>query len=167
MDYIVRLATKNDIKELAILKQKVWDETYRGIYPDFNIDNFDYEKAEKRFLKIINNSNMVLYVVLINNVIVGYMSCGNPVRKYANYEQELSLLYLVKEYQKKGIGSKLFNLAYDKIKESGYHNFLVSCNKYNNGAREFYEKMGGKLIFEDEDSNLKMYVQAKYHFDIK
>lgn len=32
MDYKIRIATKDDVKNLAVLKQRVWSETYRGIY---------------------------------------------------------------------------------------------------------------------------------------
>ncbi len=63
MDYEIRLANQNDIKNLAKLKQKTWGETYRGIYADDIIDNFDYEKAEKSFQSIIENENISLYVV--------------------------------------------------------------------------------------------------------
>lgn len=62
MDYIIRLATNEDIKNLAVLKQKVWSETYRGIYNDEIIDNFDYEKAEESFRNIINNDKISFYV---------------------------------------------------------------------------------------------------------
>ena len=44
MEYRIRKATKNDVEELSRLKQIMWMQTYRGIYSDDVIDNFDYEK---------------------------------------------------------------------------------------------------------------------------
>ena len=41
MDYIIRLATKEDCEGLAKLKRIVWESTYRGIYPDFKLDNYN------------------------------------------------------------------------------------------------------------------------------
>ena len=41
MEYIIRLATEKDCVELSRLKQHVWNETYRGIYSDEKIDNYD------------------------------------------------------------------------------------------------------------------------------
>lgn len=49
------------------------------------------------------------------------MDCGVPYRPYKDYQQEMGLLYLLKEYQRKGIGKRLFNIAANKIKESGYN----------------------------------------------
>lgn len=167
MDYKIRIATKNDIKNLAVLKQRLWSETFRGIYSDDLIDKFDYEKEEENFLNIINNDNISLYVVESNKELVGYMDVGVPIRGFDNYEQEIGLLYLRKDFQRRGIGKELFNLGYSEIKNKNYNRFFISCNKYNTNARKFYEKMGGKLIAEDEDNDNKRIVQVKYHYDIK
>lgn len=167
MQYQIRLATIDDAQSLAILKQQVWDETYRGIYDDDIIDNFDYENNEKKFKNIIEDPHIYLYVVESSNRLVGYMSAGIPLHEYADYKQEIGLLYLKKEFQKLGIGRKLFDIGYNIIKENGYNCFFISCNKYNTNARKFYEKMGGKLIYEDEEIGNKRYIQAKYHYDIK
>lgn len=166
MEYKIRLATIKDIKNLAILKQRVWSETYRGIYRDDKIDNFDYANAEKKFEKIINDNRISLYVVEIKNELIGYMDVGFPYRQYKNYKQEIGLLYIRKDFQKNGIGRKLFNIGYNEIKNNGYNEFFISCNKYNTNARKFYEKMGGKLVEIDEDNEDKRIVQVKYHFDI-
>lgn len=141
MNYKIRIATKEDIKKLAILRQKVWDETYRGIYSDDIIDNYDYEEAKKYFQSMINNNKVLLYVVESYNELVGYMDVGTPIISFDNYEQEIGLLYLKKDFQNKGIGRELFNLGYNEIKNKGYTRFFISCNKYNTNARKFYEKM--------------------------
>ncbi len=167
MDYKIRIATKGDVKNLAVLKQRVWSETYRGIYSNDLIDKFDYKKAEENFLNIINNDNISLYIVEGNKELVGYMDVGVPSREFDNYEQEIGLLYLRKDFQRKGIGRELFNLGYNEIKNKNYNRFFISCNKYNTNARIFYEKMGGRLIAEDEDNDNKRIVQVKYHYDIK
>lgn len=167
MEYNIRKATKDDVKNLSILKQKVWDETYRGIYSDDIIDNFDYEKSEENFKSIINNKKISFYVVEMNEELVGYMDVGVPIRKFDNYEQEIGLLYLRKDFQKMGIGKELFALGYNEIKNNGYNKFFISCNKYNTNARKFYEKMGGQLVAEDNDNENKRIVQVKYHYDVK
>lgn len=95
------------------------------------------------------------------------MEVGTPIRKFNHYEQEIGLLYLRKSFQKRGIGRELFTLGYNEIKRKGYRQFFISCNKYNMNARKFYEKMGGKLIEEEEDKDDKRFVQVKYHYDIK
>ena len=166
MNYIIRLANKNDCQELSNLKHIVWEETYRGIYSDNKIDNFDYEKNKEKFLNMILNQNIELYVVEVNGKLIGYMDCGRPYRPYKNYEQEIGLLYLLKEYQRKGIGKKLFNIAYNRIKENGYNEFFICCNKYNS-AKEFYKKMGGIIDKIDNDNVDKSIPQIYFIYYIK
>lgn len=167
MEYKIRSAMKRDARNLAILKQKVWNETYRGIYNDDIIDHFAYEECEENFLELIEHHGISLYVVENNNELVGFMEVGVPIRKFGTYEQEIGLLYLTKKFQKKGIGRELFLLGYNEIKKKGYDKFFISCNKYNTNTRRFYEKMGGKLIVVDEDNVNKRIVQVKYHYDIQ
>ena len=166
MNYIIRLAIVNDCDKLSTLKQQVWNETYRGIYSDKKIDDFDYKKNSEKFLNNINNPNINLYVVEDNKKIVGYMSCGIPYRPYKDYKQEIGLLYLLKEYQKKGIGRELFNIAVNKIKENGYNKFFVCCNKYNINAQEFYKKMGGVIEKVDEDNSDKSIPQVTFIYKL-
>ena len=167
MKYQIRLATKKDCEELSKLKQRVWNTTYRGIYSDDKIDNFDYSKNATKFLNIIEDSDVELYVVEDNHKLIGYMDCGKPFRPYKNYEQEIGLLYILKEYQGQGIGKALFNLAYDRIKAKGYQEFFISCNKYNFSAQEFYKKMGGIIDAVDADQEDKSASQVKFIYMIK
>ena len=166
MNYIIRLATEKDCDELSRLKQQVWNETYRGIYSDEKIDNFDYKKNSEKFLNIINNNDIYLYVVEGNGRLVGYMDYGTPYRTYKKFKQEIGLLYLLKDYQGKGIGKELFNIASKKIKENGYSEFFVCCNKYNTNAQEFYKRMGGDIDSIDEDNNDKSIPQVIFLYKI-
>lgn len=165
-DYNIRLATENDCYELSKLKHEVWNTTYRGIYPDEKIDNFDFGKNKNKFVEIINNPEIELYVVEHNGKLVGYMDYGTPHRPFENYNQEIGLLYLSKDCQGAGLGRKLFNIAYDKIKEKGYKEFFISCNKYNYPSQKFYKKMGGKIIHIDEDNEDRSIPQVKFLYKI-
>lgn len=120
MHYYIRLANENDCDELSRLKREVWKTTYRGIYPNEKINNFDYEKNKKTFIKIVNNPNIDLYVVEADGKIIGYIDFGIPVRPFQDYKQEIWLLYILKEYQGKGIGKRLFNIAYENIKKMDF-----------------------------------------------
>lgn len=167
MEYNIRYAQLNDCKNLAIVKRQVWETTYRGIYPDEKLDNYDYKEHEEKFIRIVNNKNVEIFVVEIDNKIIGYMECGIPIRSFLNYKYEIGLLYLLKEYQSYGIGKRLFKLGYERIKKKAkIKEFFISCNKYNTNAQKFYEKMGGKVVHIDEDNLDKSIPQVKYHYNI-
>ncbi len=166
MNYIIRTATEEDAYELSKLKLKIWNQVYIDIYPKYKFDNYDIDKNRDKFITIMNNPNINLLVVEVDNKIIGYMSYGEPYRKYKDYKQEIGLLYLDQEYPKIGLGTKLFNIAYEAIMKE-YDEFFISCNKYNYNARKFYEKMGGILIHEDDDNEDKSLVQVKYLYGKK
>ena len=41
---IIRNARRDECRELAKIKGEVWNTTYRGIYADTALDNYDVEK---------------------------------------------------------------------------------------------------------------------------
>ena len=63
-------------------------------------------------------------------------------------------------------GKRLFLVANDSFKKDGYNNFFINCNKYNESAQRFYEKMGGKVVVVDEDCLDKSEAQIHYHYDV-
>ena len=51
-----RLARINDSYDLSYLKKEVWETTYRGIYDDEVIDNYDYAQKVTKEMKIAWNA---------------------------------------------------------------------------------------------------------------
>ena len=41
-------AAKEDVPEIIALRHQIWGTTYRGIYPDDMIDNFDWAWHQER-----------------------------------------------------------------------------------------------------------------------
>ena len=162
----IREATIKDCYEIAVVKSIVWNTTYRGIYPDAMLDNYDIKRNRETFEKIVANPNISLFIAEDNEKIIGFMDCGEPYRPFQNYKQEIGLLYVLKEYQNQGIGRELFLLGKKTIRKNGYSEFFISCNKYNQNAIEFYKKMGGKVIHIDEDNEDKSIAQIKFHYQI-
>ena len=143
-------AIPEDCLELAILKGQVWNTTYQGIYPEEKLSGYDVAKNERIFQNIVSNPDIELYVATDNTKIVGLMTCGKPYRPFMDFEQEIALLYILKEYQRQGIGKAFFELAKKQVKENGYDKFFLSVNSRNFDAQKFYEAMGGTVVFEDE-----------------
>lgn len=160
----IRIATDEDCRSLAILKRMVWETTYRGIYPDEKLDKYDIDLNENKFKNMIKQKSQKLFVVLNGSEIIGYMSCGKIMRAFDKYTHDIGLLYLTKEYQGKGIGLDLFQFAKNELKNQGVTEFIVSCNKYNLPAQQFYKKMGGKIIKIEEDNEDKSIPQVKFQF---
>lgn len=153
-----RKAVLEDCLDLAILKGQVWNTTYKGIYSEEKLSGYDIAKNESIFQNIVNNPDIELFVALDNQKIVGLMTCGKPYRPFMDFQQEISLLYILKEYQRQGIGKTFFELAKKQVKENGYTEFFLAVNSKNFGAQKFYESMGGTVVFEDETQIKFQYV---------
>ena len=148
---IYRKAELRDCHKLAELKGQVWKTTYRGIYTDEALDNYDVEKNTQIFEQICNNPDIELYLAESENEPVGLMTCGKPYKPIEGFFQEIGLLYIHKNFQCKGIGKNLIQLAKEQVRKNGFDRFVISVNRQNENAIAFYKKMGGIEIAEDQN----------------
>lgn len=161
-----RKAAPEDCAALALVKQKVWQITYRGIYPDSKIDNYSLTENEQYFLSLIQTSDISLFVAHRGKEIIGYMCCGKPLHPFREYRQELALLYVLPEYQGHGVGKALFSIARQQFEAVFCREFFISVNRYNLNALNFYLHLGGLVAEIDEDKPDKSEVQIKLCFKI-
>lgn len=159
------LATTEMSSELARIKRQVWETTYRGIYPDYKFDNFNYEKETEKFSNMIDDPQIAFYVAKYNNNIIGYMAIGKSPRNRDSKTNEIILLYLLQEFQGLGLGKQFFNIAKENLKIDGSDCFIVYYNKYNIKAHAFYKKMGCKILSIDEDDEDKSLPQIKFVYN--
>ncbi len=164
---LIRKALDTDCTALSVLKQAVWETTYRGIYPDDKLDQYDVSKNAEKFKNIIQNPAVSLFAVECEGELVGYMSCGTLIRPFRNFEYEIGLLYVKKEYQGMGIGRRLFELGASELHQCGAREFIISCNRFNEPAVSFYQKMGGKLIHTDPIYEDKSRSQVKFLYAVE
>lgn len=145
-------ANKEDCYTLSKIKKEVWNTTYRGIYSDKDIDEFDYKKHEQKFIEGLEG----LYLIKFDNNVIGYFCFSYPKYPYKDYQYCLNSLYILKDYQGNGIGKKVFDFIIKYCNDNDIGEFFTSANKYNEKAQKFYVKMGGVLEnvrYEGEDKS--------------
>ena len=166
---IIRKMKYEDIKEFILLVNKVWDETYRGIVDDEflnNMPNTVEERIKKGQAKFYSNSD-TNFVMEDDGKLIGFSSVGKAQDEEYPNSGEISSLYLIKKYHGKGLGKELFNHDLDKLKELGYHDYVIGCLE-GNPTNEFYKHMGGKEYKKvlkrigDKD-----YPEIFYHFEMR
>ena len=145
-----RKAQIDDCLSIAILKGIVWNTTYKGIYPDESLSNYDVPKNQMIFEQIVRNPEIEIYVATNTNQIVAFMTCGRPYKPFEDFHQEIGMLYVLKEYQRQGIGRTFFDIARKQVAANGHSKFCVAVNKKNYEAQKFYIEMGGNLLCTDE-----------------
>lgn len=124
---------------LAALRKQVWDATYRGIYPDEMIDEFDLEWHVQQDLRRIRSPQFQVYFICVNEEKAGYLILKQDGGLL------LQSLYLLPAFQQKGIGSAVFRLIRQTAAEEKLTSFSCMCQPDNRGAMQFYEKQGGTI----------------------
>ncbi|MFD0871537.1 GNAT family N-acetyltransferase [Paenibacillus residui] len=99
----------------------------------------------KNIGNLLNNLKFVCIVAQIDNRIIG----GLTAYELEMYDREGSSMYIYdlavnKEYQRKGIGSRLVNEIIMLCKSKNIEDLFVQADGVDQHAISFYKKIGGK-----------------------
>lgn len=144
---------KAQLKDAEIIVQtrrEAWNTTYRGIYPDEVIDNFDYDWHNEMERRRLSNPSFHCWMVMDGAQCVGYFSCGT-VREGAwrDFSFRLHSLYLLPDYRGCGLGGRIFRFVKAFCQGAGYDKMYLDCHPDNKHAMEFYKHMGGTVACID------------------
>lgn len=166
MEYIIRRRTKDDCLSIAHVVTVGWNETYKGIVPDWFLEELktnEQERAERMQSKFDENNNHQ-FVLEINNEVVGFVNFGlTEDPEYTNCG-EIIALYIISKYKGNGLGRKLVEAATNELKEMDCNKMIIACLK-GNPSNDFYKHIGGKYIKDGEFKRLSL-PENIYMFDI-
>lgn len=155
MKYDIVKMTADFAEDFGYVIYTAWGETYRGLMPDNILD----ERSEERWIQRAKESPENKYIAFVNGKAVGIIGFLPQARDFVTNKNsgEIVALYVLKEYQKQGIGKALMETALEKI---SYKNVSLFVLKGNENAIGFYQKMGfdftGKEIFDNGLTELEM-----------
>lgn len=155
------LANEDAAKTIADLRHMIWCTTYRGIYSDEKIDNFDYEEHRQRDMQRIQDPTYHVYLITDTDNPIGYFAFQDTGTVY------IQSLYIRQEYQHKGIGKQVFSMIRKYCRKQGFSQFSCNCNSHNYPAQEFYRAMGGIIIKRDEGHADKYDDQITFEFTVR
>ncbi|MGH6945533.1 MAG: GNAT family N-acetyltransferase [Geminicoccaceae bacterium] len=84
--------------------------------------------------------------------IAGFGAAGPAREPMAPFEAEIYALYDLRKSQGRGLGSALLGGLAGAQLERGRHGALLWVFRDNLGARRFYERLGGELVGEKEET---------------
>ena len=133
-----------DAPVIAATRQIVWDQTYRGIYPDETIDNYNLEFYTSRDRQRMEEPDQHYYLFMDQNRCVGYFSFG-PYHygSYKDFQVCLNNLYILEACKGMGLGKQAFAILREYCQNHGIGKFFCGCNANNHPAIGFYRHMGG------------------------
>lgn len=140
-----------DLLEVQRVAQVTWLHAYKEIYPEkailtFLSQAYSLDRLRDLLRTDSNKLRRLFYVVATEDGIVGY---GELVeRGFAEYE--LTRIYLLPEFQGKGIGKRLLNQLINDVYP--LRQMFAWVEKENGGGRSFYESMQFHVEEEIEDN---------------
>ena len=164
---VIREATIDDVPGIARVHITSWRTTYKGLVPLCTIDSFTYEAREELWRRALSPDSVSFVYVAEDEdgQIVGFAS-GGPARQDAlNHEGELYAIYLLQEYQGRGIGRQLFEAVVRMLTNRCIRSMAIWVLA-DNPACGFYEAMGGRKVYErEEEADDKMLLEIGYGWD--
>ncbi len=151
MNLIIREPKMADCRSIAEVHINTWKISYQGLIPQEKLNSLDIEKSTKNWERRVDlglKQEMFNLVALVDDRIVGFCSGGinNDQHLLKKYRGEISALYILKEFQQKGIGRSLLHSFCDVLRVNHIHSMLLWSLKDNIFARIFYEQLGGELV---------------------
>jgi diamine N-acetyltransferase len=141
----IRMAQKEDLKQIRVLALMIFPVTYQGIVEPAQIDYmmdlfYTSENLESQY-----ESGQIFLIIYYDGIPSGYASY---TRLNAEGDFKLNKIYLDNRLQGKGLGRILLNDVISRIKAAGGHNLQLNVNRFNK-AVGFYKNMGFTLKKEE------------------
>lgn len=129
-----------DIPEMCAIHKQIWLATYAGdacglSESDILSKDFDSPMKINKWQSSLDDENYKLWLAKDNDKIVGFAGA-----KKGEHENDFSVVYILPEYQRKGIGQTFARKVFAWLgTEKPIQIELANCNK---SALKFYEKLG-------------------------
>lgn len=152
MNFTIKKATIDDLETIQDLNNKLFELEYNNFDPSLKI-GWPYEIAGEEYFKDLIE-NQIIYLALAEKEIVGYLAGSIHVESSYNTTSiaELDNMFILEEYRKYGLGTKLFNEFKSYCIENKIEELKVTASAKNVNAIKFYQKNG----FEEFETTLKM-----------
>ena len=163
----IRKANIFDVEALQQIGKQTFMETFSADNTQENMTTylnvaFSIEKIRDE----LRNKYSEFYLAVLGEIIIGYLKINlenAQTEKKLSNSLEIERIYVLKEFQRKEVGQKLYNMALEIAKRKSFKYVWLGVWEQNLKAIRFYEKNGFKVfekhIFklgDDEQTDLMM-----------
>src|ERR1700744_1701758 len=146
--YIIRKATGEDVEIIREIAEKTWRVAYAEI---LKAEQLDYMLATIYSVENITSqleNGTQTYILLVESDTPVAFAAYSPREEDPDI-YKLHKLYCLPETQGKGYGKILIDEVAAKTIEAGKYTLDLNVNRHNK-AKTFYEKMGFKIVYEED-----------------
>lgn len=144
---MIRTAGLDDINAIGFLAYQVWPVTYKDI---INFEQLHYMlqhfySPDSLREQMVSKQHTFLIAEVEDDEPVGFASYS----KIKEHVFKLHKLYVLPAIQGRNIGRTLMDVVEEECREAGGKKLVVNVNRYNK-ARTFYERLGFRIIKEED-----------------
>jgi len=145
--YALRYARLGDAERLARVFAVTWNAAYRGILPPAAFDEQVDERGAAYWHEALSEADDTsVYLALVDgdDVPVGLATAGADrfgEEKWA----EVWALYVMPEFQRRGLGRRLLAGAFRALDARRYESCIIWALE-DNANHGFYERLGGRAV---------------------
>jgi len=156
MNYLIREANKNDYVSISDLVKEVHDLHVKARPKDYK--NCENPLGKKQYNEMLDNDIYKIFVVVINNSIIGYTTLKTFETKNHPMIQDriwihMDALCITKDFKRMGMGKALYIKALEYCEEKKVDKLDLNVWSFNKEAIKFYKALGLKEKFIKFESN--------------
>jgi L-amino acid N-acyltransferase YncA len=145
----IRRARADESDTIAEVHVQSWQESYRGLIPQFVLDGLSLPDRKRAWREIFAElGRYPVYVAEEDGAMVGFANGGTSRSEALGQEMEVYAIYLLARAQRRGIGSKLLKTVMRDFIAAGKKSAGLWVLRDNAIARRFYEKLGAFPVAE-------------------
>jgi len=146
---ILRRPLPEEAGAFAALHVQCWREAYSAILPADLVATFSSTTRLPMWQAVIANAERFVLGAYVEGLPVGFVISGTtPEKHIENQDGHLWAIYILGAHKGKGIGRELVRLAHADWAGRGGKTMTVGVLAKNKAARDFYEKLGARLVRE-------------------
>ena len=141
-DLVLREANIADLRPLAELHVRTFNETHVGPLgsgPTYSTREWQWREK----LSELDATHFVLVLETPAKQLVGFIWC-HPTTDNPRWAARLNKIYLLRDYQRRGLGTRMVAAAVDRLLTHGLTSMALFTEADNEPACNFYERLGGE-----------------------
>jgi diamine N-acetyltransferase len=147
MQISLQRVTIQDVKALSAIASTTFYDTFTGTCTEDDMQQFLNEYYnEEQVLKELEDDSYLYYFAQVDNKPVGYLLLKEDYKNLPLMQQwkalELKRIYILKDFQGKGVAQALMNFAIDYAQQHTYEVLWLGVWEHNHRAQSFYIKYG-------------------------
>lgn len=142
----IRECSLEDLDSLLEISEKTFYETFAEQNTEENMKAYSEATYQKsKFQKELENPHSKFFYIYYQDDLAGFLKLNilsAQSEAMGDDALEVERIYILKKFQKHGLGKALFNLAHEEAHRLGKKIIWLGVWEYNSNALGFYKKHG-------------------------